>query len=504
MPGVVEAPKIPARIHLVMIAVCSGMYLASVDGTIVNTAMPTIVGDLGNLSQAPWIVVGYLVTQTIATPIIGKLSDIFGRRQTYQAAIAIFVLASLLAGVSQSLWQLVVFRALQGIGAGGLLSLPMAIVGDLLPPSERARYQGYIAATFAVAVATGPLLGGVIVDNASWRWIFLVNLPIGVVCMVAVQVMLHIPRTEVRRSIDYLGAVTLSLAVAPLVVALLHAGQAYGWGDRVTVALLALAAAFSALFVFVEARVAEPLMPLWLFKGKVVRLACIGGFITGIGMYAVNAYVPLFLQVVRGASSTASGLLTVPNAIAITIASIVSGRLTKRFGSYRPYPIFGTVLLGLSALWLSLLDTSASRFDVAAALTLGGFGMGQLGPSMVLAVQNAVPYKDLGVGTAGLAFLRSLGGVIGSAVLGAVYSNRVETLIPRYVGDDAMRRLPDVDQLQGQPRVIRALDEPVRSQVIRAFADSITTAVRWSVPAIAIGLFVFLFLPNVALRSKNE
>jgi EmrB/QacA subfamily drug resistance transporter len=496
--------EIPERIHLVMIAVVSGMYLAAVDGTIVNTALPTIVGDLGNLSQAPWIVVGYLMTQTISTPIIGKLSDIFGRRRTYQASISLFVLASLLAATSQSLAQLVAFRALQGIGAGGLLSLPMAIVGDLLPPTERARYQGYIAATFAVAVATGPLFGGLIVDHFSWRWIFFVNLPIGSLSIFAVQKLLHITRVPTRRSIDFLGAMALSAAVAPLIVALLYSGHRYGWTSPTTEGLIVISFAFTLVFVFIERRVAEPIMPLWLFTDKVVRPACIGGFIIGICMYAVNAYVPLFLQVVRGASSTTSGLLTVPNAVCITIASIVSGRLIQRFGNYRPYPLMGAALLALSAYLLSTMGTGASRFDVAFRLAIGGLGMGQLGPSMVLVVQNAVAYKDLGVATAGLSFLRSLGGVMGSAALGAIYSNRVETLIPRYVGPDALAAVPDVDALQGRPKVIRALDEPIRSQVIRAFSDSITTAVRWAIPTILVGFVVFLFLPNVPLRSRFE
>ena len=496
--------EIPERIHLVMIAVVSGMYLAAVDGTIVNTALPTIVGDLGNLSQAPWIVVGYLMTQTISTPIIGKLSDIFGRRRTYQASIALFVLASLLAATSQSLWQLVAYRALQGIGAGGLLSLPMAIVGDLLPPTERARYQGYIAATFAVAVATGPLFGGLIVDHFSWRWIFFVNLPIGGMSMFAVQKLLHITRVPTRRSIDFLGAMALSAAVAPLIVALLWSAQRYGWGSTTTEGLILVSLVFTIVFILIEQRVAEPIMPLWLFTDRVVRLACVGGFVIGIGMYAVNAYIPLFLQVVRGASSTTSGLLTVPSAVAITIASIVSGRLIQRFGNYRPYPLIGCALLALSAYLLSTMGTGTSRFDVALRLGIGGFGMGQLGPSMVLIVQNAVAHKDLGVATAGLSFLRSLGGVMGSAALGAIYSSRVETLIPRYVGPDALGAIPDVDALQGRPTVIRALDEPVRSQVIHAFSDSITTAVRWAIPAIVIGFIVFLFLPNVPLRSRFE
>jgi EmrB/QacA subfamily drug resistance transporter len=487
-----------------MIAVMTGMFLAAIDGTIVNTALPTIVGDLGSLSQAPWITVGYLLTQTIATPIVGKLSDLFGRKQTYQVSILLFLVASVLAAGSQNMLQLVGFRALQGVGAGGLLSLPMAIVGDLLPPAERARYQGYIAATFALAALAGPLAGGFFADHLNWRWVFFINLPLGALSMIAVQRFLHIPRVATRRAIDFLGAITLSFATTPLVLALLWSGEKYGWSSGPTVGLFTMAVVGTAVFIRVELRAAEPILPMTLFSEPVVRTTMIGGFVVGIGIYAVNSYVPLFLQVVHGTSATASGLWTSPTMVAITIASVVSGRLIARYRNCKPYPIIGVAFLTVGAILLATMDVHTSTVGVAARVTITGIGMGQIGPSLTIIVQNAVAYRDLGVATAGLSFLRSLGGVIGSTVIGAVYANRVDVLIPRYVGAAGMASIPDTSALQGRPEVIRALPEPVRSEVIHAFADAITIAVRFAVPSLLVALVVFCFIPKVPLRDTFD
>jgi EmrB/QacA subfamily drug resistance transporter len=493
----------PRQIHILMIAVMTGMFLAALDGTIVHTALPEIVGELGNLTQAPWLTVGYLLTQTIATPIVGKLSDLFGRKSTFQASIVIFIVASLLAAAAQDMPQLVAFRALQGIGAGGLLALPMAIVGDLLPPRERARYQGYISGTFTLAALLGPLAGGFFVDYLNWRWVFLINLPIGLVSMAVVQRHLHIDRAPTRRAIDYWGAVTLTAATTPLVVSLLWAGGRWGWTGTPTLALFAIAAVATGFFLLVERRAAEPMLPLSLFSNPVVRATLIGGFTTGIAMYAMNSYIPIFLQVVNGTTATVSGLLSLPTMIGVTIGSIASGQAIARTGDYKPYPILGVALMGVGGVLLGTMDVHTSTTGVAVRLFITGLGMGQIGPSLTIIVQNAVPYRDLGVATAGLSFIRTLGGSIGSAVLGAVYANRVDTLIPRYVGADAMASLPDPDQLRGRPSVIRELPQPVRGQVANAFADAVTTSVRVVIPVLVVTLVIFVFIPRIPLRQGH-
>ncbi len=333
------------ELRIVLIAVMTGMFLGAIDGTIVATALPTIVGDLGGQSQAPWLGTGFLLAQTIGTPIIGKLSDIYGRKVTFQTTIVAFLATSLLCGIAQTMFQLVAFRFLQGVAAAGLLALPFAIMGDLMSPTERARNQGYAAGAFLVAALVGPLLGGLIVDASSWRWIFLINLPVGAVALVAVQKHLVIPRQPTRAAIDVPGAITLSLATGPLVVGLLWSGKEYGWTSAVTLTLFGVAAVSAVAFVLVEFRAAEPILPLSLFSNRVVRTTLIGGFVSGVAVYALSSYSPVFMQIVHGTSATASGLWSIPNMVMVTFASVTSGRLIARYGSYRPYPILGCVFM---------------------------------------------------------------------------------------------------------------------------------------------------------------
>ncbi len=491
------------ELRIVLIAVMTGMFLGAIDGTIVSTALPTIVGDLGGQSQAPWIGTGFLLAQTIATPIIGKLSDIYGRKVTFQATIVGFLITSLLCGVAQSMVQLVGFRFLQGIAAAGLVALPFAIMGDLMSPTERARNQGYASGAFLVAALVGPLLGGFIVDATSWRWIFLINIPVGAVALAAVQKHLVIPGRPTRAAIDVPGAITLTLATGPLVVGLLWAGGEYGWASTTTLGFFAVAAIGTVLFIAVESRAAEPILPLSLFANRVVRTTLIGGFVSGVAVYALSSYSPVFLQIVNGSSATASGLLSIPNMVMVTLASIVSGRLIARTGNYRPYPILGCIFMATGAVLLATMDTHTSTASVAARAAFIGLGMGQIGPSMNLIVQNAVRYQDLGVATAGLTFVRTLGGVLGSAALGAIYRNRLDVLIPRYVGDDNVAAI-GLGRLEGRPSDIQALAEPVRSQTLRAYADAMTTTFAWAIPVLAVALVIFITVPVIPLRDNQR
>ena len=487
-----------------MIAVMTGMFLAALDATIVQTAIPTIVGDLGNLSQAPWIAVSYLLTQTIATPIIGKLSDIYGRKRVYQINIALFIASSVFAALAQNMGQLVFFRAVQGLGAGGLNALPMAIVGDVLPPAERARYQGYISGTFMLAALAGPLTGGFFVDHLSWRWVFFVNLPIGAASMIAVQKYLHLERVATKRAIDYLGASALIVATTPLAFTLLWAGEKYGWGASVTLSLFAISAVGTLGFVLIELQAEEPILPMTLFSNQVVRTTMLGGFIVGVAIYSMNSYTGVFLQVVDGVSATKSGLFMLPMMIGVTFASILSGRLIAKTGNYKPYPICGVSVMLVASLLLSTMDVHTSRWGVAARVLIAGLGIGQIGPSLTIIVQNAVDYRDLGVATAGFSFIRSLGGSVGSAVIGAVYAHRVDVLIPRYVGQENIDRLPDTAALRGRPTTILALPEPVRTGVRRAFADAVTGATRVVIPVLVVTLVVFSFIPKIPLKRNFD
>ena len=483
-----------------MIAVMTGLFLSALDATIVHTAIPTIVGDLGNLTQAPWIAVSYLLTQTISTPIIGKLSDIYGRKRVYQINIALFIASSVFAALAQNMGQLVFFRAIQGLGAGGLNALPMAIVGDVLPPAERAKYQGYISGTFMLAALMGPLAGGFAVDHLNWRWVFFVNLPIGGASMIAVHKYLHLERVATRRAVDYLGASALIVATTPLAFSLLWAGEKYGWSDTITLSLFAISALGTLIFVLIELRAEEPILPMTLFSNQVVRTTMLGGFIVGIAIFSMNSFTGVFLQVVNGVSATKSGLFMLPMMIGVTFASILSGRLIARTGNYKPYPIFGVTIMLVAALLLSTMDVHTSQWGVAARVAIAGLGVGQIGPSLTIIVQNAVEYRDLGVATAGFSFIRSLGGSVGSAVIGAVYAHRVDALIPRYVGQDNIDRLPDTAALRGRPSTILELPEPARSGVRRAFADAVVGSTRVVIPVLVVTLVVFSMIPKVPLR----
>ncbi len=491
------------ELRIVIIAVMTGMFLGAIDGTIVSTALPTIVGDLGGQSQAPWISTGFLLAQTVATPIVGKLSDIYGRKITFQTSIVAFLLTSLLCGVAQSMLQLVAYRALQGIASAGLLTLPFSIMGDLMAPAQRARNQGYASATFLFAALFGPLLGGFIVDLTSWRWVFLINLPVGAIALVAVHRYLFISRRPTRSSIDVAGTVALTVATGPLIVALLWSGKEHGWGAPITVGMFVVSAVGAVVFIVVERRAAEPVMPLGLFQDPVVRATMIAAAISGIGLYALNSYAPVFLQIVKGTTATASGLLSIPTMVLVTLASMVSGKLIARTGNYKPFPIAGGVFLIAGAVLLSTMDADTSTASVSARAAVTGLGMGLIGPSLNLIVQNAVRWEQLGVATSGLAFVRSLGGVLGTAVLGAVYSNRLDVLIPRHVGADTADRI-GLDVLEGRPGDIRALAEPARSNVLDAYAEAITQTVRWAIPVMVVALVMLALIPAIPLRDTRQ
>jgi MFS family permease len=314
---------------------------------------------------------------------------------------------------------------------------------------------------------------------------------------------LHINRARTNRSIDYAGAATLTLATTPLVVALLYGGEKYGWSSGTTMALFITAAIGTVAFVLVELRAEEPILPMELFSNRIVATTMIGGFVSGIGLYGVTSFVSLFLQVVNGVSATVAGLLTAPNMLAVTVASIVSGRLIARTGNYKPYPAAGVLILALGAVSLATMDSSTSSAEVAARLFITGFGMGQIGPSLTIIVQNAVDYSVLGVATAGISFVRSLGGAIGTAVIGAFYASRLNDLIPRYVGAEAAATLPDPSALRGRPSVIHELPQPIQSHVIDAFADSITHAIWVAVPVLVVAFLIFCMIPRIPLRQTH-
>jgi EmrB/QacA subfamily drug resistance transporter len=410
---------------VVFAALMLGMFLAALDQTIVSTALPTIVGDLGGLNHLSWVVTSYLLASTVSTPVYGKLGDMTGRKPVFLAAILIFLGGSMLAGLSQTMGQLIGFRALQGVGAGGLMVGAQAIIADIVPPRQRGRYMGLIGSVFAVASVAGPLLGGFFVDNLSWRWVFYVNLPIGALAVAIVVFRLHLHTPHVRHSVDYVGTALLAVGVSALILVTTWGGNEYAWGSATIVGLALAGVALLAVFVWWERRVAEPIIPLTLFRSRVFDVANAMGFMVGFAMFGAIVFIPLFLQLVYGLSPTSSGLRMLPLMAGLLAAVILSGRAVTRWGRYKIFPIAGTVVLVLGMYLLSRLDTGTALWVASAFMLVVGVGIGLVMQVLVLVVQNDAPRADLGVATSTATFFRSVGGAFGVAIFGAIFASRL-------------------------------------------------------------------------------
>ena len=426
-------PALPLT-HRQVLVVFSGLllalFMAALDQTIVATALPTIVSELGGLEQLSWVVTSYLLAQTVVTPIYGKLGDLYGRKVVLQSAVVIFLLGSALCGLSQSMLQLVAFRVVQGMGAGGLMVTTLAVIGDVVPPRDRGRYQGIFGAVFGISSIAGPLLGGYFTTHFSWRWIFYINLPIGLVALAVIAATL--PPRGARRShtIDYAGAALLAIALSSILLVTDLGGTNYAWSSPQIMGLLVTTAISLGAFIAVERRASEPVIPLRLFGNRAFSVTAGVGFVVGFGMFGSVTYLPLFLQVVQGATPTASGLQMVPMMVGMLTSSILSGQLISRTGRYKIFPIVGTGIMVVSLLLLSRVTADTSLRTVLAMMLLLGLGMGCIMQVLVIAVQNAVEHRDLGAATAGNTLFRSVGGSVGTAALGALFVAQLARQIP--------------------------------------------------------------------------
>lgn len=406
-------------------ALLLGLLLAALDQTIVSTALPTIVSDLGGLEHLSWVVTAYLLASTAATPLWGKLGDQYGRKRLFQIAIVIFLVGSALCGLAQSMPQLIAFRALQGLGGGGLIVLSMAIVGDVVSPRERGRYQGLFGAVFGATSVLGPLLGGLFTEHLSWRWVFYINLPVGVVALAVIATALHIPRKSTRHVIDYLGTFLIAAVATCLVLVASLGGTTWGWGSPQIIGLAVLGVVLIGAFVAVERRAAEPVLPLKLFRVRTFTLAAVISFIVGFAMFGAMTYLPTFLQVVQGISPTMSGVHMLPMVFGMLISSTGSGQVVSRTGRWKVFPIAGTGITALGLLLLHRLDENSSTAEMSAYFFVFGLGLGLVMQVLVLIVQNAVSYEDLGVATSGATFFRSIGASFGVAIFGTIFASRL-------------------------------------------------------------------------------
>ncbi|MBI5445297.1 MAG: MFS transporter [Deltaproteobacteria bacterium] len=492
----------PARIHAILAGLLLGMFLSAVDQTIVSTALPTIVSEFGGIERIYWVPIAYVLTSTASTPLYGKLSDLFGRRIIFQVATAVFLLGSVLAGISGSLLQLVVFRGVQGIGGGGILAMAFTIVADILPPRQRGRYIGWFTAVFAVAGVVGPLLGGFFVDHLSWRWIFYINLPLGLLSLVITSAYLRLPALHRRQRIDYAGAVLLVGAVTCLVLITTWGGNAFAWGSRQLVGLALAGVLLVALFLLQELRSAAPILPLALFRNPVIAVTAALSFIIGAAMFGALVFLPLFLQAVKGLPATLSGLLLAPMSASLTVASVVTGRLTTRTGRYKHWVVLGAVFVTVAMAALTRLDLSSTSAWVVGSMVTLGLGLGMILPILNLAAQNAVRAAELGVATTAVTFARTLGGSLGMAGFGAA----LRAHLGWGLGDLAARgSLPagvDAGSLTRGVDAIRALAEPLRSAVLQCLAGSIAFVYEVAVPFALLGFVLSCLLKELPLQDS--
>ncbi|MHA5054480.1 MDR family MFS transporter [Streptomyces sp. SD15] len=429
-----QAEHKPRSVRVVLFALMIAMMLAMLDNMIVGTAMPTIVGELGGLEHLSWVVTGYTLATAASTPIWGKLGDMYGRKGAFMTSIVIFLVGSALSGMAQDMGQLIGFRAIQGLGAGGLMVGVMAIIGDLIPPRERGKYQGMMAGVMALAMIGGPLVGGTITDNWGWRWSFYINLPLGVVALLAVSAVLHLPKKRVQAKIDYLGAGLLALGISAIVLVTTWGGSEYAWGSARIMELIGIGIAALVGFVFVQTKAAAPIMPLHIFRNRNFTLMSIIGFITGFVMFGAVLFLPLYQQSVQGASATNSGLLLLPMLGAMLVTSMVAGRVTTNSGRYKVFPLAGGVLMTVGLFLLAQMDTDTSRLTSGLYMAVLGLGMGCLMQVTMLVAQNSVEMKDMGVASSSATLFRTLGSSFGVAIMGALFNNRVQDVMSERAG----------------------------------------------------------------------
>jgi EmrB/QacA subfamily drug resistance transporter len=500
------------QILIVLGGLMAGMFLAALDQSIVGVALPRITSELGGLDKLSWVVTAYLLTSTASTPLWGKISDVRGRRPIFQAAIVVFLIGSLICGFASEIAAalgvsginvMIAGRAVQGLGGGGLMSLALAVIGDVIPPRERGKYQGMFAAVFGVSSVAGPLLGGWFTDNLGWEWIFFINIPIGIAALIVTSMALKLHHVRRPASVDYLGAATIVGAVTSLVLYLSWAGPKQGWVSGTGIGLLAATVILSGLFVLVESKAKEPIIPLELFKHWTFTSNIIFAMIMGIGMFGGLIFLPIYLQAVRGFSATHSGLAMLPLVVGIFTTSIGGGQLMSRTGRYKWMPITGAAVVGVALLAFSTLEVNTPYYVIAFIMYAFGMGLGFTMQVVVTAVQNSVDRRHMGVATASVTFFRSMGGAIGTALLGAILNIRLKHHLEQIVGA-AQGARPTGPIETNDVTAIRLLPEPIKSWVLEAFTRAMDDVFLVAVPFMVVGFIIAVTMHEKPLRDRGQ
>jgi len=501
------------QIMVVFSGLMLGMLLAALDQTIVSTALWTIVQNLdpvNGLAHQSWVVTAYLLASTVVTPIYGKLADLYGPKKIFMFAIVLFLIGSALCGMSQNMGELITFRAVQGLGGGGLMALVFTIIGSVVSPRERGKYTGYFSGVFILAMVLGPLIGGFFTDRGhlfgivGWRWIFYVNLPLGILALIVVSIVLHVRTNQIKRKIDYLGAALVAAGASALLLVTEWGGKNYAWGSPTIIGLITAGVALLAFFVFWEMKVAtEPIIPMHLFRNSIFTVSNIIAFTLGSALMGTLIYISLYLQLVVGYSPTMAGLALLPMMLGVMPASIIGGRVISRIGKYRAFPIAGSALATVGMVLMSRLTVQTGAFERGVFMFVLGTGLGLVMPVLTLAVQNALPLKDIGTGTSSNLFFRNMGGSFGTAAFGAVLTNRLSHYLTAELGSGASG-FTSGGSATGISRASLATQPPaVQSAVLHSFVQSMSVVFQFAAVVMAIGFVFSLFLKQVTLRTSG-
>ncbi|WP_327658262.1 MDR family MFS transporter [Streptomyces sp. NBC_00483] len=501
--GIEESTVKPHNFGLIFAALMLTMLLGALDQTIVSTALPTIVGELNGIEHMAWITTAYILAATIGMPVYGKLGDLMGRKNIFLAGIALFLVGSVVCGLAQNMGTLIAGRALQGLGGGGLMITSQAIIADLVPPRERAKYMAPMGAVFGLSSVVGPLLGGWFTDEHSWRWAFWINLPLGVLAFFVAAVAIKLPRKAVKVTLDYLGTALMAAAVTCTVLFASWGGTQYEWSDPLVIGLGIGAVVAWVLFFFAEKRAEEPVIPLHLFRSPIFNVATLLGMIViGLGMFAIVGYMPTYLQMVYGKSATESGLLLIPMVVGIMGTALPSGAIMSKTGKYKVYPIAGTAIIMLTAYLMSTLDVSDPVWLVCVYVGLAGAGVGLMMQTLVLAVQNDFPGSEVGTATSANNFFREIGATLGTAVVGAVFASRLTDQLASRIPAEAAAKVGDSDSLT--PALVRALPADLRDTVVNSYQEALVPIFLYLLPVFAVGLVLAFVLKEKPLADNAD